>query len=155
MRIQPRSTCSICGGLQRLLRRGDQVHLLTGKDCIAGLGCLQRAVFELLQHGIGNANVVAPQNRQRIGAGARIRHGWPAGDDGRVVARHVADGQRHHLGGRTCGGQPPALDAREMLAHAIHLGNVGATGQQGLVHGLLVGQRQPFGGQRQQSRSAA
>ena len=53
------------------------------------------------------------------------------------------------------GGEPPALDRGQVLAHAIHLGDVGAGFQQRLVDRLLVGQGQPFARDREQGGGAA
>ena len=53
------------------------------------------------------------------------------------------------------GSQTTALDAREMLAHAVHLANRRAALQQRLVDALLLGQVNAFGGQRQQGGAAA
>ena len=100
-------------------------------------------------------NAIALQNLKRLGATAGIRHGRAAGDDAGVVTRHVADGQCHHARRCAGSGQAPALDARQMLAHAVHLANAGAAVEQGLVHCLLVGQRHAFGRQGQQRRAAA
>jgi hypothetical protein len=52
-------------------------------------------------------------------------------------------------------GQAPALDGRQVPAHAVHLADARAAGQQRLVDGLLVGQRQALARQRQQRRAAA
>ena len=53
------------------------------------------------------------------------------------------------------GGEAAALDGREMFAHAVHFGNVGAALEQRAIDRLLVLQGQPLGRQGQQRRSAA
>ena len=57
--------------------------------------------------------------------------------------------------GRGGGGEPAALDGREMLAHAIHLRDRRAAFEQRPVDLLLVGEGQAGGGERQQRRGAA
>ena len=125
------------------------------KHGVAGLGGFQQARFQRRAHGGGHGDAVAVQNRQRIGAGAGIGHGGAAGDDGGVVARHIADGEGDHTRRSAGRRQPPALDAREVLAHAVHLANGGTAGQQFFVDALLFGQREAIGRQREQGRAAA
>ena len=52
------------------------------------------------------------------------------------------------------GGEPAALDRREVLADHIHLADVGATGEECLVDRLLVRKRQALGRQGEQRRAA-
>ena len=139
---------------KRLLRCGDHVHGMSGKDCFTGFGGFERATVQRSAHGIRHNDAIALENGQCIGTGGGVRHRRAAGDDAGVITRHVADGQRHHTRGRTGRGQPPALDAREMLAHTVHFRNIGTGVQQILVDALLVFERQPLGGQREQGRAA-
>lgn len=54
--------------------------------------------------------------------------------------RHVGDRERDDLGGIFAGArQPPALDARQMLADDIHLADRRARAEQRLVDRLLLG----------------
>ena len=121
----------------------------------AELGGFQRARQQGRLHLRRHRNAVALQNGQRVGAGGVVAHRGATGNDRGVVARHVADGERHHLGWRTRSGQAPALDAREVLAHTVHLGDVGAAVQQVAVDALLVLQAHPLRRQGQQRRAAA
>ena len=100
-------------------------------------------------------DAVAVQDRQRVGAGGAVGHRGAAGDDFGRVARHVADQERHHARRRAVGREPPALDRREVLAHAVHLVDGRAALEQRLVDGLLLLQRDAGRGQRQQRRAAA
>ena len=155
MRRQPRRTGQRGCGLQRLLRRGNHVHRMAGKTRVAGFGRLQAAGLQCGANGRGHIDAIARQNGQRIGAGGRVRHGGAAGDHRRVVARHVADRERDHARRRAGRRQAPALDAREVLAHAVHLANVRAAVEQGAVDALLVFQRHPVTRQGQQGRAPA
>ena len=56
-------------------------------------------------------------------------------------------------GNAAAASRPPLI--AEMLAHAIHLANGRAAGEQRPVHRLLVRQRQPGGGKTEQRRAAA
>ena len=94
-----------------------------------------------------------PAVRCRIWRGPRAhRRGWwigdgrAGGDHRRIVARHVGDQQRHDPRRSAAAASRPPLIARQVLAHAIHLGDVGAAFQQRLVHRLLVGQGQAGAG---------
>ena len=153
--------CQACGAcrrgrrLQRLPRRGDQVHRVAVEGRVARLRCFAGAGLQRGPYGGRHVDAVAHQGGERVGTGAGIGHGGAAGDDRGVVARHIADAQRHHARRRAGRSQAPALDAREVLAHAVHLADGGTAGQQGLVDALLIGQRQAFAGQREQRRAAA
>ena len=155
VRGQASGAGQVCRCLQRLLRGGDQVYRMAGKQRVAGFGRFQRAASQRLRHSRRQLNAIARKGSQRVGTGTGIGHGRAAGDGGGVITGHVADGQRHHTGRPAGLRQPATLDAREVLAHVVHLANVGATGQQGAVDGLLVGQAQPVGRQGQQGRAAA
>ena len=80
--------------LQRLLGCRDHVHRMAGKADIAGLGGFQRTGLQRCVHGGGNVDAVARQDVQRVSAGAGVGDRGAAGDHGRVVPRHIADGQR-------------------------------------------------------------
>ena len=155
MRLEARGTRCRGRCLQRLLRRGHHAQFVAGKGRVAGLGRLQGAAHQAGQGRCGQLDAVTAQDGQGLGASAGVGHAGAAADDAGVVARHVADGQGQHPGRRASRRQSPALDAREMLAHAIHLPDVGAAVEQLLVDALLVTQIQTLGGQRQQGRSTA
>ncbi len=144
-----------CSGFERLLRRGDQMRGVATEHAVPRLGSFQLAALEPGTHRGRHLDAVAVEDRERIGAGGGVGHRRAAGDHGRVVAGHVADRQCHHLRRRAGRRQPAALDARQVLAHAVHLADVGTGLQQLLVDALLVGQRQAFDGQGEQSRATA
>ena len=106
------------------------------------------------QHLSGDLDVVALQNLQRILTGGGIGHSGPTGNDRGIIAGHITDGQSNHLGRRTSSGQTSAFDARQVFSDAIHFANVGAAFEQRLIDGLLFGQAQTLGGQRQQGGAA-
>ena len=54
------------GGLQRLLGRGDQVHLVALEDGVLRIRRFQRAALQPRAHFIGNLDAVAIQDGQRI-----------------------------------------------------------------------------------------
>src|SRR4051812_43874028 len=85
-----------------------------------------------------------------LGEGRRVRYCWTTGNGGRIVTRHVRDQKAHHLGWVRRGGKPATLDRRKVLTDNVHLGDVGAAGEERPVHRLLVLQRQSWCRQRQQ-----
>ena len=56
-----------------------------------------------------------------IRQGRRVGHGGPGCDDGRVVVRHIRDGEGQDPGRSGPSGQSAALDAREVLANGVDL----------------------------------
>ena len=155
IRRQACSTRSFGGSFQTLLGRSHHVDLMATESDIARLWRFKHAAFEVGHHAGGHLYAVALQNRDCIGAGCGIRHRRTAGDDRWLVAWHITDGQGHHSRRRAGRCQPPALDARQVFTHAIHLGNIGTAMQQGLVDPLFVFQRQSIGWQTQKRRATA
>ena len=155
VRRHPRRARRIRRCLQRLLGCRDHVHRMAGKADIAGLGGFQRTGLQRCVHGGGNVDAVARQDVQRVSAGAGVGDRGAAGDHGGVVPRHIADGQRDDARRRAGCRQATALDAREVLAHAVHLADGGAAFQQCAVDALFLLQRDAFGRQREQRRATA
>ena len=125
------------------------------EDRIAGLGRLAGGAVQMRQHGRRGVDFIFGDHRQRVLPRGGVGNRRPGGDDGKVVARHVGDHQRHDARRRGGRGEASALDRREMLAHAIHLGNRRAALEQRLVDDLLFLQAHAFGRQGQQRRAAA
>ncbi len=144
------------GGFERLVRRGDQVRGVAAEHAVARLGSLEFAALEPGPHVRRHLDRVAVE-----GSRARRRRWWRPGTVGPLAMtagsspRHVADRERHQLRGRAGRRELAALDARQVLAHAVHFADVGAGFQQLPVDALLVGQRQALGRQREQGRAAA
>ncbi len=155
VRGQTRLRASLCHGLQHLPRGGDEFDAVAAEHGVARLGRLQRAAQQPGADARGNVDAVTLDDFQRLRAGGGIGHGGAAGDGGGIVAGHIRNQQREHLSGGAGGGEPSALDGREVLAHAVHFANGGTAHQQFAVDALFVGQAQPLGGQRQQRRAAA
>ena len=65
------------------------------------------------------ASTIARASRQR----GRIRHGRTGADHRRIVAGHVRDRDRDNPGRVGALGKPTALDAGQMLAQRVHLGD--------------------------------
>lgn len=143
------------GGVERLLRRGDQLEVAAREQRVARLERLRARVLEPGAHVGRHLDVVARENFQRLRRGGRVGHGRPGGDHRSFVARYIGDRVGVHAGRPAGLGQAAALDRREVLAHAVHLADVRAGAQQRLVDRLLVGQRNAFGRQRQQRGAAA
>ena len=120
-----------------------------------GLGVSAAGDVQMPAHAVGQLDAVAGEDRRRVRRRGRVGHGRAAGDHRRVVAGHVGDQQRDGARGPGRGGEPAALDAREMLADAVHLVDRGARAQQRPVDALLVGERQAVGRQGEQGRAAA
>ena len=143
------------GGLQGHLGGGDQVGEHPGEARVAGF---HRFAAATLQQGPGagrQIDGVAADDGQGVGAGGGIGHGGAGGDVHGVVAGHVGDQQIDHPGRVAGCRQAPALDGREVAAHAVHLRDGGAGLEQGPVDGLLVLQADALAGQGQQGRATA
>ena len=120
-----------------------------------GLGVSAAGECQMPAHAVGQLDAVAGEDRRGIGRRGRVGHGRAAGDHRRVVAGHVGDQQRDGARGEGRRGEPAALDAREVLAHAVHLVDRGARAQQRPVDALLVGEREALGRQGEQGGAAA
>jgi hypothetical protein len=142
-------------GLQGVLRSSDQPELRSGQARVARLGCLVQRRGQVPRHGRGRRDAVLLQDRAGLGEAGRVRHGRAGGDHRRVVPRHVGDRQGDDARGRRSTRQAPALDRREVLPDAVHLGDVGAAGEQRAGDRLLVLERQSRRRQGQQRRAAA
>mmetsp|Transcript_10043 Transcript_10043/g.40906 ORF Transcript_10043/g.40906 Transcript_10043/m.40906 type:complete len:403 (-) Transcript_10043:865-2073(-) len=152
---QPLGARRIGRRLQAHPRRGQHHKLVAGQALIAGLGRLEVTALQPGAGGGRQLDAVAAADGQRVGAGRGIGHRGAGGDHGRVVAGHITDRDRQHPSRRTGRRQPPALDRRQVLAHAVHFVDGRAAGEQRPVHRLLVGQGQAGRGQAQQRRAAA
>ena len=141
-------------GIERLLRRGDQLEVAAREHRVAGLQGFRAWVLEPGAHVGRHLDVVTLENRQRLGRRGGVGDGGAGGDHRRFVAGHVGNRIGVHAGRPAGPGQAAALDRREVLAHAVHLADVRAGAQQRLVDRLLVRQRNAFGRQRQQRRAA-
>ena len=120
----------------------DQFELRAGERGIAGLAALVLGIVERAADGVVDREIVFRDEGAGVRQRGRIRHGRSRGDRGRIVVRHVGDRQRHDLGGAAAGArQPAALDARQMLAHDVHLADRRAGAQQRAVDLLLLRER--------------
>ena len=90
-----------------------------------------------------------------VGECRRVGDGRPRADDARRIAGHIRDEEGEGLRRPRRGGEAPALDRREVFPDRVHLADVGARGEERPVDRLLVGERQPFGGKREERRRAA
>ncbi len=80
--------------------------------------------------------------------------GGAAGDDGGIVARHIADGEGdHRAGAQAAASRPPLM--RERCLRTQFISPMGGTAGQQFVDALLFGQREAIGRQREQGRAAA
>jgi hypothetical protein len=152
--VYPADRATLAAASSAHLRRGDEAGLNGRKARIAGFEGLALAALEQFEGTQRHIDLVAPQDVQCISAGRRVGDRGARRDVDRVVAGHVGQQQVHDAGGRTGGSQPSALDGRQVPAHAVHLSDAGAAGQQRAIERLLVGQRES--GQCQwQQRGAA
>ncbi len=109
--------------------------------------------LEHAAHTRRHVNLVFGDDGEGVLVGRRIGNGRARGDDGRIIAGHVRDHQRHDMGGKGGPGEAAALDGRETFAHRVHLGDGGARFEQRLVDRLLVFEREAFGGEGEQAPS--
>ncbi|KIT90150.1 hypothetical protein QT21_00105, partial [Staphylococcus aureus] len=107
-------------GLQRLLGAGDQLEVAAGQGRVIGLDGFGGQVVQPRGDGGRGLDVVALEDRQRFGRGARVGHGGAGGDHGGEVAGYVGNRVGVHRGRPAGLGQAAALDRREVLAHAVH-----------------------------------
>ena len=144
-RMIARPARDLCRRIQGGKAAADEDIVHPRKGRVAGFGGLDQR---------GRFNAKPREDRFRLRARGRVRHGRPRGDDRKIIARHIGNDERHHARGRAGGGELAALDRRQVLAHAIHLGDPGAAGEQGSVHRLLLRQRKARCRQGQQGRAA-
>ena len=86
-------------------------------------------------------DAIALEDGERLGERRRVWDSRPGRDHRGVVPGHVADQVRHHVCGVSCGREPAALDGREVLPHAVDLGDGRARAKEALVHRTLVVER--------------
>ena len=137
----------------RMLR----VRAKTGSRAWGLLQAAVRAGPEDLQGAPGQAVLqpVAVEDLQGVLVGGPVRHGGAAGDHVQVVAHHVRE-QQAQGGGRGEGpGQAPALDAGQVLAHAVQFVDGGPAAQEQARHLLLVVQGEPLDRGAGDGRAAA
>ncbi|MNF78516.1 hypothetical protein D3C84_607030 [compost metagenome] len=154
-RGQAGGTHLLGSGVEGLLGRCDQLEVAAGEAGITRFDRFRTRGLQPGTHVRGDFDLVAGEDRQGLDRGGRVGDGGAGGDHRGFVAGDV--GNRVGVdGGRPAGlGQAAALDRREVLAHAVHLGDGGAGFQQGLVDRLLVLEGQALGGQGEQGRAAA
>ncbi|CAI8846503.1 hypothetical protein EMIT0P44_290082 [Pseudomonas sp. IT-P44] len=143
-----------CSGFKRLLRAGDQLEMTARQARVAGFDRLRFRALQPVAHRRRDFNVVALEDRQRFGGGARVGDGGAGGDDRGEVARYIGNRIGINSGGPAGFAETAALDRREVLAHAVHLADGRAGFEQGFVDRLLVGERNPLGRKGEQRRSA-
>ena len=122
---------------------------------IARLDRLAAPAAQHLHGAVRQTHAIALYQRQGIGAGRRVGHGWPGGNVHRVVAGHIRNQQGDHLCRVTRGSQAPTLDRREVAADDVHLADGRARFQEFAVDGLFVGQRNALERQTKQRGTAA
>ena len=127
---------------QRHGGRGDDVHFVACKARIVELRRVGVGRIEMRHHSLRQLHAIGRDEAQRVGAAAGVRDRRAGGDQRRIVARNVGDDQRDDLRRIGGGGEPSALDRRDMLADRVHRRDRRAGGEQRLVDGDLVGQRQ-------------
>ena len=148
--VTPAARATAAAASSDCLRRGDHARLAVGEAGGRRASAFRPRRFEQVgARGAGSVDAVALEDRQRVGAGRRIGARWGrrrSPPDRRPAHRRSASVT--HARRRSGGGQTPALDRRQVLAHAVHLVDAGAARQQGAVHRLLVGQRDAVRRQR-------
>ena len=107
------------------------------------------------ERGHAIANLVAFEDGAGGGEGGGVGRGGAGADDVEIVADDVGEQQRLDAGRSGEAGQLSALDARDVFADGVDLVDGGAAGQQEPRGGLLLLERDAFGGQGQQGGGAA
>ena len=131
--------------LERPLRCRDHHVLDPGQPRIAGLGRLL-ARLQVAADRLRRLDAVALQHRPGVGEGVGSA---TVGPD--AIAAGSSPGTSEisrltTLAGCAAAASLPPLIAERCLADRVHLGDVGAAGEQRLVHRLLVRERQPWAG---------
>ncbi len=122
---------NIGGGGKRHLRGCDHFGPALLKDRMTRLRRFGGRTIKIRVDGRWNLYPVFLQHRAGIAGGCRIGHGRTRGNHRRIIARHVGDHEGDDFRRMGGNGEPPALDGGEMLTQGIHLGDIGAGGQQG------------------------
>ena len=81
-----------------------------------------------------------------VGFGARIGKRRSRGDRGRVVTGNVGDDERDDARRPRRGGEPAALDPRQVFAQDVHIGDRRAARKQRRVDRLFIGEGHRAGG---------
>ena len=81
--------------------------------------------------------------------------GRAGGDEGGIVAGHVGDDQRQHPRRPCRRGELAALHPRQVLSHGVHCVDRRARGEERVVDGALLVERDRAGGLDEQRRAAA
>ena len=97
--------------------------------------------------------MVPLDHRSRLRESGGIGDRRAGRDDGGVVSGDIGDEEGDDRGGGAGRPQASARDGREVLAHAVHLGDRDSGAQQLPVRFLEFGERQAGCGQRQEGRS--
>ena len=114
-----------------------------GENRVAGLRRLIGRIGECAPDCLGRVEVILRQHGSRARKRARVGHGRPRANHRRVVSWHVGDGDARQPCRIRVLRKPSAFDAREMLAHGVHLVDCGAGCEQPACHVLFVAQRKP------------
>jgi hypothetical protein len=149
------------GGGERVGVAAGEHAARPGERRVAGLERLGRRAAqpgaEVGAHGVRHPppEPAGAQHGGGVGERGRVGRGGAAGDDRRVVAGHVGEHERQHVGGGGRGGEPPAADARQVAAHRVDGGDVGAAAQQQAERGPRVAEGDAAGERRPERGAAA
>ncbi len=133
-------------GIERVARPRDQREARVRQRRIAGLAAFVGRILQRLRDGRIGRDAEALQHGAGVGQRRRIGNGRPRGDHRRIVIRHVGNRERQHRRGLRRARQPPALDAREMLAHRVDGADRRARTEQGAIEVLLLRSETPAAG---------
>jgi len=118
----------------------------------SGVGFLERfrqfargAAFEVLAHAWRDTflELVGLQDLDRVLVGRRIGSSGSGSNHIQAISNHVGDDERDNASFRGLD-QPPALHARKMFSHRVHLVNGGAGREKKVGDRLLVGEGHVF-----------
>ncbi len=126
---------------ERVGRPGDDAIDGIGKNPVARLRRFIAGIVERTGYGLRQVEPVSADDGAGVGERGRIGHRRSRADHRRIVARHVGNGERDHAGRMRAPRQPAALDAGEMLSHAVDLADSGAAAQERPRRRLLFRKR--------------
>ena len=139
--------------LERPLGIRDDLHGAAGKARIARLRGLRLPPLPPRRDGVGNRHAVTLGHLAGVRHRRWVRDGRAGGDGRGIVAGNVRKEHRVAPRGMARRGEPTALDPGKVLADRVHLGDVRTAREQRSVDGLLVVERHPGGGRREQRRT--
>jgi len=105
------------------------MHIPTHQSRVSRLGRFIPGIAKGPVNGWWRIDAITVEYFPRLDQGCGIGHGRAGCYDARLISRYIRDKQTRDPRRGRGSGQTTALDARKMLAHAVHFGDRGTAGQ--------------------------